>query len=465
MNSQRVRVLIGLIAFWIGSNSVVAAGWKFGAAKTKITPQRAMMMSGYASRDRPNDAKLTELWAKALVLEDDRGKRVCVVTADLIGVSRDFTSGIVKRLEERHSIGPTQFMICTSHTHTGPAVANTLVPMYAVVSDSQQTKIIEDYTEQLQQTIVDLVGEAVAELQSGRLTWGSGRATFATNRRNNRPEQEVPHRRRMQTLQGPFDHDVPVLAVHDAQDNLCVLLFGYACHATVLSSYEWSGDYPGFAQAELEEGHDGCQAMFWAGCGADQNPLPRRSHELAKHYGRRLAAAVNEVLLTTEMVEVAPQIATNYRVIDLGFDTLPDETQLRSDLASRDRFVAGRAKLLLEQIETGVPLSKTYPYPITVWKLGHELQWIGLGGEVVVDFALRLKRQLSQQKTWVAAYTNDVMAYIPSRRVWEEGGYEGGGAMVYYGLPARWDAQVEERIVESVLDMAQMSVESQDAED
>jgi hypothetical protein len=39
------------------------------------------------------------------------------------------------------------------------------------------------------------------------------------------------------------------------------------------------------------------------------------------------------------------------------------------------------------------------------------------------------------------------MAYIPSRRVLAEGGYEGGGAMVYYGLPTVWSPDVEELIV------------------
>jgi hypothetical protein len=42
------------------------------------------------------------------------------------------------------------------------------------------------------------------------------------------------------------------------------------------------------------------------------------------------------------------------------------------------------------------------------------------------------------------------MAYVPSLRVLNEGGYEGGGAMVYYGLPSAWAPDVEERIVSEV---------------
>jgi hypothetical protein len=42
-------------------------------------------------------------------------------------------------------------------------------------------------------------------------------------------------------------------------------------------------------------------------------------------------------------------------------------------------------------------------------------------------------------------------AYIPSRRVWEEGGYEGGAHLDEYGHPAwRWRGDIEERIAESV---------------
>jgi len=78
------------------------------------------------------------------------------------------------------------------------------------------------------------------------------------------------------------------------------------------------------------------------------------------------------------------------------------------------------------------------------------LKWVFLGGEVVVDYALRLKRELSPHTTWVAGYANDVMAYIPSRRVLLEGGYEGGGAMVYYGLPSAWTVEVEKQIVARV---------------
>ena len=73
-----------------------------------------------------------------------------------------------------------------------------------------------------------------------------------------------------------------------------------------------------------------------------------------------------------------------------------------------------------------------------------------VGGEVVVDYSLRIKRNLGSSNTWVSAYCNDVLAYIPSLRVLKEGGYEGETSMLYYGHPTKWSEQVEEDIIAAV---------------
>ena len=239
-----------------------------------------------------------------------------------------------------------------------------------------------------------------------------------------------------------------MLAVKNAAGKLKVVVFGYACHATVLSGLQWSGDYPGCAQTEFERLHPGCQAMFWAGCGGDQNPLPRRTVELAEHYGRRLALAVDAALLTSQVTDVPPTLVTSIAEIDLELDTLPTKEELQKTVNSTNRYEQSRARLLLQKIEADGSLSQTYPYPIGVWKLG-DGHWVFLGGEVVVDYALRLKHELTGD-IWVTGYANDVMSYIPSRRVLREGGYEGATSMVYYGLPTTWEPTIEEAIVREV---------------
>jgi hypothetical protein len=90
-----------------------------------------------------------------------------------------------------------------------------------------------------------------------------------------------------------------------------------------------------------------------------------------------------------------------------------------------------------------------------VWRFGDQLTWVALGGEVVIDYNRRLKKELGGKgPVWVTGYANDVMAYIPSERVLKEGGYEGDTSQVPYGMPAKWGPGIENKIVAKVLDLA-----------
>jgi hypothetical protein len=405
-----------------------------------------MWMAGYAARTRPAEGKLHDLWAKALALEDSKGRRAVLVTLDLCGIDRQLSGEIRKALAEKQKLDRSQIVLCVSHTHSGPVVERNLAPMYFL--DAEHRKHVADYTTRLREQVIDIVDKAFDGLKPAVLHFGRGTATFAVNRRNN-TEAEVPDLRAAGQLRGPFDHDVPVLAIKTEEGEPLAILFSYACHATVLDGYQWSGDYPGDAQIELEKRHPGVAAMYVAGCGADQNPVPRRKVELSGIYGQQLAAAVDEVL-RGPLKKIDGPLTMSYREIDLPFETLPTREQIERDRESQDKYVASRAKMLLEKIDAGQPLSKTYPYPIQAWRFGDELQVVWLGGEVVVDYALRLKDELAPRQGWIVGYANDVMGYIPSRRVLQEGGYEGRDAMVYYGQPTAWSDEVEKLIVDEV---------------
>jgi neutral ceramidase len=428
--------------------TLAADSWRAGAAKAVITPERPMWMAGYASRDHVAEGKSIDLMGKVLVLEDPSGKRAVLITLDLVGIDRPLSQSICSQLEKKHQLSRDQIAINCSHTHSGPVVARNLRPMHYLMLTDEQKKQVDEYSHFLEDKLVATVGQAIKNLAPANLTWGSGKATFAVNRRTNK-EPEVPLLRAAGQLKGPVDHDVPVLAVRTPQGKLVAVAFGYACHATVLSLFDWSGDYPGFAQIELEKTYPDCVALFWAGCGGDQNPLPRRTVDLAKQYGRKLSESVSAVV-DAPMRPVVGSLKTSYEEVAVALDKLPTKEELEQATQSKDKYVASRAKHLLEQINEGTPLSQTYPYPVSVWKVGPEVQWVFLGGEVVVDYPVRLKSELTGIRTWVAGYSNDVMAYIPSRRVLMEGGYEGGGAMVYYGLPSIWGPEVEETIVKEV---------------
>jgi len=447
--SMKRRCQLSLVLALTASCTVLfgaTPGWKAGRAKANITPERPIWMSGYASRDKPAQGKLTDLWAKCLVLEDANGTRAALVTMDLIGLGRTLSLRIRRQMQEAYQLPLEAILLSATHTHTGPVVGDNLRAMYFY--DDAQADMVKAYADSLERKLLALVGRALSDLQPARLEWGGGQTDFAVNRRNN-AQDKVPQLRAQGKLKGPADHDVPVLAVRDQQGQLSVIVCGYACHATTLASFEWSGDWPGFAQNALEQRYAGVQAMVWAGCGADQNPLPRRKVELARKYGKMLADAV-EGTLSNGLRPVQGSLTASYAEIDLPWADLPSQQELEATSKSENRYEASRAKLLLERLRRNGKLSPTYPFPIQTWRLGKGPTLVALGGEVVVDYALMLKAQLGKDKTWVMAYANDVMAYIPSRRVLAEGGYEGIGAMLYYGQPGAWKPAVEELVISEV---------------
>ena len=157
------------------------------------------------------------------------------------------------------------------------------------------------------------------------------------------------------------------------------------------------------------------------------------------------------------MKSVAGRLASSFEEVELEFDQLPTKEKLQTDLKNSSRYTRARAKLLLSEWERDGSLPATWPYPIQVWKVGDGLNWVALGGELVVDYQLRLKRELGENSTWVTGYANDVMAYIPSERVLEEGGYEGDTSMIVYQLPSKWKAGLEDQIVSTVHRLAKQN--------
>ena len=440
--------------FCVSTIAATEPQWEAGVARVNITPEHFMWMSGYGGRTVPADGKLTDIWVKSLVLRDQAGHEAVWITADLIGIGAQSTREIAAALKEKHGLQRKQIAIATSHTHTGPALSDNLVPLHYLRAPEAEAARIAEYTLRLRTMMVDVVGEAYKTMQPAYLTWGSGQCTVAVNRRNN-SEPQVSQLRLEGKLKGPFDHDVPVLAIRNSNLQLRTVVFGYACHSTVLSFTKWSGDYPGFAQASLEKSNPGTTAMFWAGCGADQNPLPRKTVELAQQYGGRLALAVDSVL-QGRMLSVEGELRTNYREINGRTDTPKTRTELEQVQLEGNQYEKPYAEYLLDQLGGQQMLPTTYSYPIQTWHLGNVVKVVFLGGEVVVDYAIKIKQgskptsPYRDRSIWVAGYSNDVMAYIPSLRVLKEGGYEGGESNTYYGFPALWHEEFESQILTEV---------------
>jgi hypothetical protein len=196
--------------------------------------------------------------------------------------------------------------------------------------------------------------------------------------------------------------------------------------------------------------------MFVPGCGGDQNPLPRRTLTLCEKYGSMLAQSVEKVL-AQDMKPVPSVLKTAFEFVDLPYLKVMTREDLQAGFAHPNAIYARWAKRMLKKLDEGETFASSYPYPIHVWRIG-DILFIALGAEAVVDFSLRFKKEFGPN-TWVCGYTDDLIAYIPSRRVWEEGGYEGGSSLYEYGRPAlRWAGDAEDRVVQAVHRLVQQTV-------
>jgi hypothetical protein len=424
----------------------VASGWKAGVARAVITPATDVWLAGYGTRRAP-DGKLHDLWLKVLALEDARGNRAVLITSDFQGVPRSMSDRVFAALKDKHHLDRRQVMFTFSHNHCGPRLGDDLIDYYPV--DDAQEQLVREYTDRMVEQTVAVVAESLERLAPAELATGAGQATFAVNRRNNQ-EEDVPRLIAEGKLVGPVDHRVPVMKVTRPDGAVAAILFGYACHPTTLNFNTWNGDYPGFAQLELEAAYPGACAMFVNTCGGDQNPLPRRSVELCQKYGHELAAGALAAL-AGKLETIDPQLATAFSLVELDYLEVTSREQLIAAAADESNAIQARwARRLLKQLDAGTKFPSAYPYPVHVWRLGQNTHWIGLGAESVVDYSLRFQREYGPS-TWVMGYADDMLAYIPSRRVWEEGGYEGGARLYEYGRPAlRWAGDVEERIAKTV---------------
>ena len=422
-----------------------APTWKVAAAKAKITPETMMWMAGYAGRTKPADGITLDLYAKAMVIEDAQQHRVAMITLDLIGVPKSMRENLARALDEKHGIKPAFLLINASHTHSGPELRSNRTD--TTDEPARRADEAAAYTTRLEEKLVGLIGECIAHLQPARLQYSYARCGFAMNRRT--PSTDAKSYSNHPYPQGPVDHQVPVLRAINAKGKELAIAFGYSCHNTTLGLQQFNGDYAGYAQKTIEEAHPEVVSLFVNGCSGDQNPYPRGKVAQAETHGRSLASAV-DAALATNLQEITGTLRAAYEEIPLAYSAVPTQAQLQERQKLTNKLDVAYAGRLLGVLRERGSLASSYPYPVQVIRIGDQLTMVTLGGEVVVDYSLRLKHEIKDANVWVAGYSNDVMTYIPSLRVLKEGGYEAGDAMKWGTHPSPWSENVEEQIVGTV---------------
>ncbi len=441
-----------LAATPLSTSAATTSDFKAGVGRSDITPTGPVWLAGYAGRNKPSDGVEQRLSTKALAFQDAAGNTTLVVTADTIGPPRKFTEELATRIERELKIPRARFLFASSHSHAAPVMRDGLREMYGL-SDEHYAAVVA-YSVMFQQRAFEAAQAAVKDLQPARLTFGRGNAGFAANRRAFTAKGVNFGVNRT----GMVDHDVPVLRVEGTNGLPRAVLYGYACHCTTLGPdfYKVCGDWATYSQEHVETAYPGATAMVMIGCGADANPEPRGKLWQARQHGLALAGAVARVL-NEPMRPVTGNIAAAFERVELPLSETPTREDFAKKAADRNQSVARFGKKFVDMLDRGEKPITSYPCPVQVLRFGKDLTVVALGGEVVVDYSHRLKRELPDERLWVAAYCNDVFAYVPSMRILTEGGYEAEFNLIYYGIPSKFAPAVEDTLVKKVVEMVKQA--------
>ncbi|HWB04120.1 MAG TPA: neutral/alkaline non-lysosomal ceramidase N-terminal domain-containing protein [Verrucomicrobiales bacterium] len=407
-----------------------------GVAVVDITPDYPVRLSGFGFRRMESEGITQRIHAKALAFGQDTGGPVVLITADILCVPDAITKEIAKRLKDKAGVQLEHLSITSSHTHTAPMLRGTCPTLFGVPIPEDHQAHIDRYTEEFTNNLEKVALAAVKDMRPATVAWTRGRVTFAINRR---------------TPGGPVDHDLPMLAVKDPKGALRAIYFSYACHCVTMASNKISGDWAGKAQEMIEQRHPGCIALASVGCGADSNPNRRADGEAIdaiEDQGRQIAEEIDR-LLAAPLTPLSIRPQTKYARVDLPFDT-PRSRQDWETMAAKTDASGHYAKVNLAKLDRSETLPASINYPVQTWTFGNQLAMVFMPGETVVDYSLRLKRELDHTRLWVNGYSNDARCYIPSERILREGGYEGGGAMIYYDMPNRFAPGMEQKLIDAV---------------
>lgn len=437
-------VLVLLSSCVLPAGAAAPSVLEIGLAARDISPGLPIRLAGYAGRQRPADKAEHPLRVQALAMRNPTGERFVWVALDNCEVSHAFMQPVMTELGTRYRLERGTVAVVSSHTHSGPVLEATLIDM--VQPAPAEREAIERYSRLLKAELVGVVGDALTNFQPAQLEYGLGRATFAMNRRVYQGDRVVFG----DNPDGPVDWDVPVLRIQGTNGTVRAIVFGYACHGTsVRGGDDWyvvSGEYMAYARQHVEAHHPGAMALFLTGMGADSDPAPRGRLIDARRHGLELAGAVVGVL-DRPMRPVRGAFKLAYEEAALPLAAPPGREQLEKDVQSGDAHIRMRAESYLKRLNAGQALPESVPLPIAVLRIGEDLTFLLMGGEVVVDYSRRLKRLFAAEVPWPVGYAYEVPCYIPSARLLKEGGYETESSLIYYGFYGPFRGAVEDLVV------------------
>ena len=392
-----------------------------GAACVDITPPLGTMIPGLF-HDRFAEKIRDPLQARGFVVEAG-GEGVAIVVCDLIGVKRPYLDRVKERIAETTGLAPERVVISCTHTHTGAATGE------------------DGYTEFLIERIADVIRLAWEKREHALI--GSGRAeedrvvfnrrfhmrdgSVRTNPGTGNPDVVKPA--------GPVDPAIDVFCLHDTDQKPLGVLANYALHYVGVPDSERtvSADYFGAFSTLLQRlrGERFVAALSNGACGDINNhdviggvrPNNDRFQHSERVAGMVAAGALwawNEIALASDAA-----IGAAMQEVVLERKDAPSEADLQ-----RVKEIEGKEKATMAErafVRRITRRMEDVPDQVSTWVQALRVGDLGIAavpGELMVELGLDIKARSPFEQTMVIELANDSVGYLPTRKSYDEGGYE-----------------------------------------
>lgn len=358
-----------------------------GAAKIPLPLSPGLPMAGYGKRTGTAKGMHDLLFARGLALRQGE-ERVIVLSVDLLAVTDEMRGAVLRKIRTKIPFPARGLMIAATHTHSGPgALSSGFLEQFAAGPFDRS------YFEKITDTLAEAALLAAGAMKPARIRHGAASAPDLI-------------RNRMKSS-GPVDPEVRFVEMLGEEGETIATLVNFSAHATVLKpdNLHFSGDYPGFLEATIEE--QGGVALFTAGSVADQTAHPPEGsdrYEQAEAMGRELARRVGESPRT------APQETPGLSVQTLSIRLPPAQVKMKSGkrLASFLSSPFFDAETIVQTIRIG---------PVLL---------IGIPGDISVVLGEEMKASARARgmEAMIVGFANDYIGYLLPRALYETPAYE-----------------------------------------
>lgn len=417
----------------------MSMNWKIGYAECDITPRPGhSFMTGFG-RDRICQGTHLPLVAQAVAIRDNNETMSVLVAADVLSFDRPFINSMRHKICEKHGVAPEAIALCASHTHWGPAVN------FSVSLSCGQ--INPWYVAELEDKLFAVVDDAISSLTSGTMQYGSLETQIGHHRRAPGGQTWVPN------PEGSYDAHTPILRLEREGDLSEILIVGHACHPTSSGAIDmWTPDYPSAMRRRIrEELGDQSRGMFVMGCGGDAkvthtDPETGKwvfsaSVEDADKAGVALADAALACVKRDDMTELACVLkcARFSGNLTLAKGWSMEQIEALATTGSPKSHETWWARQMM-----ALPIqNRQFGYEVLAWNVGDALSILFLEGEVCSGLGPLARSFASTPQAMTVGYANVTAAYIPTKQIVQEGGYEGDRSHRAYFLPAPFTEAVE----------------------